>query len=189
MSRKSVVSHAISVESLLDELALKAQLIFEHLDEQGRGYLEPWQLAQACDTEIAKGDLEEILHQLDADGDGLINFEDFYKAFQQIVRRQSFYSSSDEPLTGNGRSRINSSASSQSGSRHRLSNRQSLGQLSNRDSTDDDRYVFKSVNLQKRASLFRRIKARSRQRQLLRQRSSSSFSVMDSLEGAGILRW
>lgn len=175
-------SRSVSVESLLDELSLKAQLIFEHLDTQGRGFLEPWQLVEACDTKVNEEDMQAILVELDADGDGLISFRDFEMSFQKIVRRQSFYCSSDCHLTScSDQSRLNSSASSSS-----KSGRPSLCELVEEDNRED---VFETANLQRRASVFRRIKARARKRQLLRRRSSSTISVLESLGRSEIFKW
>ncbi|BHF65846.1 hypothetical protein SprV_0200885900 [Sparganum proliferum] len=196
------ISHAVSVESLLEELSTNAQLIFESLDKEGRGYLEAWQLAEACGQELSSEDADGILRQLDSDGDGIVSFEDFCRSFHQIVRRQSFFrnqynmgsqNSLRGRLTSRSRSRINSTNSPHS-EVHRpdikkeLTNSLSL-------SSDGDEIADNEAITQRGershispglSAVLRRLKVRERLRKLQRTegtfRRQSSVSVSDLLE-------
>ncbi|KAL7064567.1 hypothetical protein AAHC03_05516 [Spirometra sp. Aus1] len=196
------ISHAVSVESLLEELSTNAQLIFESLDKEGRGYLEAWQLAEACGQDLSSEDADGILRQLDSDGDGIVSFEDFCRSFHQIVRRQSFFRNQCNMgsqnslrcrLSSKSRSRINSTNSPHSEVRRsdikkELTNSLSLSSdgdeiADNEAITQRDEKSHISPGL---SAVLRRMKARERLRKLQRTegtfRRQSSVSVSDLLE-------
>lgn len=171
VSPQNSISRAASVESLIDGLTEKAKIIFDSLDTEGRGFLVASQLAEASGIDSSDVAFHEILSQMDLDGDGLINFSDFCESFQEIVLRRSFYQcpQSCSHLT------LLSLTSHSDEEKPSVTGSQMF----------DDSASHPNSKLEKRASIFRRIRARENQRhlrQLRRQPSSRSFSVASLLD-------
>ncbi|VDM02955.1 unnamed protein product [Schistocephalus solidus] len=202
MASMKPLSHAVSVESLLEELSINAQLIFESLDKEGRGYLEAWQLAEACGQDLSSEDADDILRHLDTDGDGIVSFEDFCQSFHKIVRCQNFFrnqytsgsqTSLHHHVSYGSRGQTDSSNSSNSEVRRSNFKKQMTTSVSL--SSDGDESVANDAVQQSEersyrspglSTMFRRIRARDRVRKLQRTegpiRSRSSMSLTDFLQ-------
>eukprot|EP00484_Ammonia_sp_Unknown_P021219 CAMPEP_0197038836 /NCGR_PEP_ID=MMETSP1384-20130603/15721_1 /TAXON_ID=29189 /ORGANISM="Ammonia sp." /LENGTH=571 /DNA_ID=CAMNT_0042469331 /DNA_START=26 /DNA_END=1738 /DNA_ORIENTATION=- len=105
--------HRLNVHSMHD-LMEKAYLyvLFAQIDDDASGKIDARELKQffiANDIELADDDIHRLMHQVDTDGDGLMDFYEFYEIFNAVhsfgelvtqSRLRVIFNSIDEDMSG-----------------------------------------------------------------------------------------
>lgn len=88
-SNRRSYSRTSSADSIFEDVSHKANNLFAHLDEERKGYLDISLLAKACGLRLNESQMSELVKQMDQDGDGRVNADDFRRCLRRIAKRNS----------------------------------------------------------------------------------------------------
>ncbi|VDP65652.1 unnamed protein product [Echinostoma caproni] len=166
-------SRTSSADSIFEDASIKANHLFARLDEERKGYLDVSMLAKACESRLNESQLSELIKQMDHDGDGRVNVDDFRRCLKSIARRNSVIRASLRATTTAARPPVTAQNSNSSTSSD--SNRSRLNSDDATSSEVEERGTL-SKAIRRTSGVFKPIRSRERNKDRLISRLTSNVS-------------
>ncbi|CAH8848947.1 unnamed protein product [Trichobilharzia szidati] len=157
-------SRASSADSVFDDISSKAHALFSILDEENKGYLDNQVLLKVCDSGLTESQINDLILQLDHDGDGKVSADDFMLGLRTLAKRNSLIRASLRATTVTNSSRylIKRCSDSSDSPRSRLG--------SDETGSDVDDKLYNKHHAKISCNTIQSVRIRTKSRQRLHQR-------------------
>ncbi|CAH8519045.1 unnamed protein product [Heterobilharzia americana] len=167
-------SSASSADSVFDDISSKAHALFSILDEDHKGYLDNQMLLKVCDSGLTESQINDLILQLDHDGDGKVSANDFMLGLRTLAKRNSLIRASlrATTVTNSTRHLIKQCSDSSDSPKSRLE--------SDETGSDIDDKMYNRDHTKSSFNSIQSIRIRTKSRQRLHRRLLTTLSSQQS---------